>query len=84
MYWAGRRTVDGIRGRRDAVIRRHLHPILNWWERQSFAPRMEMHCVARPEVVALVTAAAGRVIQVDEEMMSGGYQSCRYWVVRST
>ena len=33
---------------------------------------------------AIPDITAGRVIQVDEEMMSGGYQSCRYWVVRST
>jgi SAM-dependent methyltransferase len=84
VYWAGRRMVDGIKGGRDELIRRRLHPVINWWERQSFAPRMEMHCLPRAEVEALVAAAGGRVLHVDDEMMSGGYQSCRYWVVRST
>jgi hypothetical protein len=82
LYWAARRAIDGAKTFRDRGIRRWMHPLLNRWERVSFAPRMEMHCVTRAEVTAIVHAAGARVVDVEEEMMPGGYVSCRYWVVR--
>ena len=82
LYWTARRMLDRVKSRRDAVIRARLHPVMNWWERVSFAPRMEMHCVPTADVRAIVEASGGRVVRVEEELMPGGYQSCRYWVTR--
>jgi hypothetical protein len=41
---------------------------------------MEMHCVSRQEVVALIQDRGGHVIDIEEERMPGGLQSYRYWV----
>ena len=81
-YWTARRALDSVKSRRDAAIRRSVHPLLNRWERVSFRPRMEMHCIPASEVRALVESHGGRVIHVDEEMLPGGYLSCRYWVTK--
>jgi SAM-dependent methyltransferase len=44
------------------------------------APRMEMNCVARSEVEALMQSLGARVVDVQTELLPGGFQSCRYWV----
>jgi hypothetical protein len=62
------------------VYEPYVPPVINWWNTLSFGPRMEMHCVPRAEILALVAEAGGRVVDVEEELMSGGYHSCRYWV----
>ena len=68
--------------RRDVVIRRRVHPAINWWQGLSLDARMEMHCVPRAEVIALIESCGARVVAVENEEMVGGYQSCRYWAVR--
>jgi hypothetical protein len=73
-YWTWRRAVDRVKHRRDRL--------LNWWAGVSFAPRMEMHCLPRADVEAAIAAVGGRTVAVDTEMTAGGYESCRYWVVR--
>ena len=82
-YWSARRALDAVKAGRDGVIRRVLHPWINRWERVSFAPRMEMHCIPATDVRAIVERGGGRVVHVEEEMMAGGYRSCRYWVVKA-
>ena len=59
-----------------------IPPLVNWWNSRPFAPRMDMHCVARSEVVTLIAAGGGRVVAVDEELVPGGFQSCTYWVIK--
>jgi hypothetical protein len=44
---------------------------------------MEMHCIPIADVCALVADSGGRVVHVDEELMAGGYRSCRYWIVKT-
>lgn len=88
VYWAGRYAIDAVKARRDRGIvwlKAHAYepvvpPLINWWNRLSFAPRMEMHPVPRAEVETIVTRAGGTVIDVEEELTSGGYVSCRYWI----
>ena len=90
VYWAGRRGLDAVKSQRDRGIlwlKAHAYepvvpPLINWWNRLSFAPRMEMHPVPRAEVEAIVAAAGGIVVDVEEEMTDGGYVSCRYWITR--
>ena len=53
---------------------------VNWWKRQPFAPRMEMHCVPRSGVLAILAEGGGRLVDTQEELMPAGFQSCRYWV----
>jgi SAM-dependent methyltransferase len=87
-YWAGRRAVDAVKARRDSGIlwlKAHAYepvvpPLINWWNRLSFAPRMEMHPVPRGDVQAIVTAAGATIVDVEEELTEGGYVSCRYWI----
>ena len=86
VYWAWRRAVDRVKARRDRIIvatREHLHlgRLVNWWKGKPFAARMEMHCVPRADVVALVEEAEGRVVDVEEEW-TPGFLSCRYWIVK--
>jgi SAM-dependent methyltransferase len=97
-YWSTRRAIDVVKSRRDSAIRRWLHPVvhdaihpfirrrvhplINWWNGVSLSARMEMHCVPRSEVAAAVTESGGRIVDVEEEAMAGGYNSCRYWVIR--
>ena len=57
-------------------------PMINWWKGRPFAPRMEMHCVPRAEVLAILAENGGRLIDTEEELMPGGFQSCRYWVAK--
>jgi SAM-dependent methyltransferase len=71
-YWAWRRAADAMKHRRDRAI--------NWWAGVSFAPRMEMHWLPRTDVEHLIAAHGGRLIDVESEMTTGGYESCRYWV----
>jgi hypothetical protein len=87
-YWSLRRGADGVKGWRDRLVwwlRDHAYErvvpvVVNWWKGRPFAARMDMHCVSRSEVLALVSAEGGRVVDVEEELMPGGFQSCRYWV----
>ena len=39
--------------------------------------------VPETDVRTLVAGSGGRVVHVEEEMMAGGYRSCRYWVVKA-
>ena len=87
LYWACRRAVDRVKSRRDRTIVRtrdalNLPRLINWWRRGPFAARMEMYCVPRDEVVALVSAAGAQILDVEEER-TPGYLSCRYWVSKA-
>jgi hypothetical protein len=82
LYWSGRRAIDRVKSRRDRVIRQHVHPLINWWLGRPFAAKMEMHCVPRAEVVALLEASGARVLDTREELVAGGFQSYRYWVTK--
>jgi hypothetical protein len=80
-----RRALDRVRAGRDSAIVgiRRMRTVLraiNWWRSRPFAPRMEMHCVPRQEVVALIQDRGGHVVDIEEEPMPGGLQSYRYWV----
>jgi len=91
IYWTWRRVLDRIRARRDrgiVAIREFGYDpfvprLINWWRNRPFAPRMEMHCVPRSDVLAIVRDRGGRVLEVDEELMPGGFQSYRYWISKS-
>jgi hypothetical protein len=90
-YWVWRRGLDRVKASRDQAIvavrdRLFVPRLINRWKRELaswkrglFAATMEMHCVPRAEVLALLKDAGGRVVNVDEER-TPGYQSCRYWV----
>jgi SAM-dependent methyltransferase len=95
IYWRYRRGVDRIKARRDRAIRAVREPVfehvivpavgavapaINWWKRRPFAPKMEMHCVPRAEVVALLAERGGRLVEAEEELTADGFMSCRYWV----
>ena len=90
-YGTWRRGLDRLRLRRDrlivAVREFGYDPVvprlINWWRNRPFAPRMEMHCVPRSEVLAIVQEDGGRVLDIEEELMPGGFQSYRYWVSKS-
>jgi hypothetical protein len=41
-----------------------------------------MHCVPRSEVAAAVSESGGRIVDIEEEAVAGGYHSCRYWVTK--
>lgn len=85
LYWAWRHAVDELKRRlfvplRARVYERVISPFINWWRGRPFAPRMEMYCVPRSEVLEIVAAGGGRVVDVEEELMPGGFWSCRYWI----
>jgi SAM-dependent methyltransferase len=82
LYWSGRRAIDRMKARRDRAIRRRIHPLINWWLGRPFDPKMEMHCVPRSEVVALVAGCGAQVVDTHEELVTGGFQSYRYWVTK--
>ena len=42
-----------------------------------------MHCLPRAQVVALIERLGASVLTVEQEVTSGGYQSCRYWITRT-
>jgi SAM-dependent methyltransferase len=91
VYWTYRRALDRVKSVRDRIIvevrdllylprvRNHL---INWWRRGPFSARMEMYCVPRADVLALLDEAGARVVQVEEEW-TPGFQSCRYWVTKT-
>ena len=86
-YWAWRRAVDRVKSRRDRTIVRtrdalNLPRLINWWRRGPMAARMEMYCVPRDEVARLISAAGGRIVDVEQEL-TPGYLSCRYWVTKA-
>ena len=89
-YWAWRRLVDRIRTRRDRVVVAvrefgydPLVPrLINWWRNRPFAPRMEMHCVPRSDVLGIVQKHGATVVDVEEELIPGGLQSYRYWICK--
>ena len=67
--------LDAIRGGwRRARERRRTRR----WQRAA----MVMHCVPQAEVVHRIEQSGGRVADVDQELIPGGYLSCRYWVVK--
>ncbi len=82
LYWSGRRALDRVKAGRDRVIRRRIHPLINWWLGRPFDARMEMHCVPRSEVVGLLTDAGARILDIQQELVTGGFQSYRYWVTQ--
>ena len=43
---------------------------------------MVMYCIPRSEVEALLVASGGRVLDVEQELLSSGFQTCRYWVTK--
>jgi hypothetical protein len=87
-YWAWRRVLDRLRTRRDRAIvavrefgyEPFLPRLINWWRNRPFAPRMEMYCVPRSEVLALVREHGARIVDIEEEDMPGGLHSYRYWI----
>jgi ubiquinone/menaquinone biosynthesis C-methylase UbiE len=88
-YWAWRRMLDDVRRHRDrriVSVREQvlgmIRPLVNWWKGRPFAPRMEMYCVPRSKVIAIIAKNGGRVVDTEEELMPGGFLSCRYWVVK--
>lgn len=91
LYWAWRRVLDRVRARRDRMIvavrqfgRNPLVPrLINWWRNRPFAPRMEMHCVPRSEVLAIIGEHGARVVDTEDENMPGGLHSYRYWICKS-
>jgi SAM-dependent methyltransferase len=82
LYWSGRRGIDRVKASRDRVIRRRIHPIINWWLGRPFDAKMEMHCIPRPAVVELMRTCGARVLDAQEELVTGGFQSYRYWVTK--
>jgi SAM-dependent methyltransferase len=89
-YWAWRGAIDGTKRRRDRlilafrarVVEPVVPPLVNWWRGKPFAPRMEMYCTPRHEVLELLARHGGRTVHVDEERMPGGFHSCRYWATK--
>lgn len=53
-----------------------------WRRRTATTPIMEMNCVPRSEVEAVVSAARRRVVGIDTHVIEGGFRSRVYWVVR--
>ena len=43
---------------------------------------MDMHCVPQDEVGALIRECGGTLVDTEKELVPGGFQSYRYWVVR--
>ncbi|MGH9386635.1 MAG: class I SAM-dependent methyltransferase [Vicinamibacterales bacterium] len=82
LYWNGRRAIDRVKARRDRLIRRRVHPFINWWLGRPFEAKMEMHCVPRSEVLALLGDCGARVVDTQAELVAGGFQSYRYWVTK--
>ena len=68
---------------RTVVFEPLLAPTINWWRGQPFAPKMEMHCVPRADVVAVVAAGGAELVDTEEELLPGGFTSCRYWVLKA-
>jgi hypothetical protein len=60
-------------------LSRQINALVTWWRRGVFSPRMEMYCVPRADVLAIIRDAGGTVVTVEEEW-TPGFQSCRYWV----
>ena len=57
-----------------------IPPLINWWRGRPFEPRMEMYCVPRSDILEIVSAAGGCVVDIEEELVPGGFRSCRYWI----
>lgn len=53
-----------------------------WRQRTATTPIMEMNCVPRAEIEAVVSAARRRVANIDTHVLEGGFRSRVYWVVR--
>ena len=91
VYWMWRHGLDAAKHQRDRAIwwlkdrvyEPVVPPLINWWAGLSFGPRMEMHCVSTSDVTAIIVAHGGRLVAVDKEMTTGGYESCRYWVTKA-
>jgi SAM-dependent methyltransferase len=84
IYWLWRRTLDQVKRVRDGVIvfiqkRPEIPRWIAWWMSRPLVPKMAMHWIPRAEVVALIAAAGGTILEVQEEQ-TPGYLSCRYWV----
>lgn len=92
LYWAWRHAVDRVKARRDRLIwalkayayEPVIPPLINWWKGRPFAARIDMYCVPRSEVLEILAKAGGRVVDVEEELVIGGFQSYRYWVTKTT
>ena len=50
--------------------------------RSHHRPHMDMHCVPQDEVAALIHECGGTLVDTEKELVPGGFQSYRYWVVR--
>ena len=65
------------------MSRRQARYLRNAWRRRTATtPIMEMHCVPRGDVEAVVSAAQRRVVDIDTDILEGGFRSRVYWVVR--
>jgi hypothetical protein len=75
-YWTVRRMID--------VARDHQHVLPAAWRRwrSHHRPHMDMHCVPQDDVAALIREHGGALLDIEKELVPGGFQSYRYWVVR--
>lgn len=80
-YWAWRRGVDAVKTKRDDLIRLGKTRLVNWRKRRRVGPHMEMHCVPRAQVAAIVEACGARLADAEEER-TPHFLSYRYWVVK--
>jgi SAM-dependent methyltransferase len=46
-------------------------------------PTMVMYCIPRAEVTECVEASGGQLLEVEQELLPDGFQSCRYWITRA-
>ena len=52
--------------------------------RRGHETTMEMHCIPKDEVAALVSECGAKLVEAEVHPMDGGFQSRRYWVVRES
>ena len=71
-YWTVRRMIDAAKDHKSAWRR---------W-RSHHRPHMDMYCVPQDEVEALIRECGGTLVDTEKELVRGGFQSYRYWVVR--
>jgi hypothetical protein len=41
-----------------------------------------MYCVPRKDILQTVEIAGGTIVAEDQELVPGGFQSYRYWVIK--
>ncbi len=75
-YWTVRRMIDAGKDHKD-----FLSTAWRRWQ-SHHQPHMDMHCVPQDEVAALIRECGGTLVDTEKELVPGGFQSYRYWVVR--